>query len=206
MIPSVPRWQFQICMQEFGFKLHIFYTQRIEKGNELRKTKNKIPTYIFSATKRKIWLEKCVEWLSGSVLYCECCKIPLISLRFRLIPTRSKTYQNWQFGPNTVCPVTHFLQISATSFLKSLLSLSKPNHSDSPLTHSLTVWWWWDPIWGGFAVVVGWVMAWTSEDRSTDGRQQWGGKRECHTEKRATKREQKRVTEREHPFQITLLC
>lgn len=52
-------------------------------------------------------------------------------------------------------------------------------------------------------MVVGWVMVWTSEDRSTEGRQQWRGKRECHTEKRATKREQKRVTEgRERPSSL----
>ena len=38
-------------------------------------------------------------------------------------------------------------------------------------------------------MVVVWVMAWTSEDRSTEGRQQWRGKRESHIEKRATKRE-----------------
>ena len=81
--------------------------------------------------------------------------------------------------PTTVCPVTHFLQISVTFFL---CSLSQPNHSDSPLSHSLTVWGWWVPIWGGFAVVVGWVMAWTSEDRSTEGRQQWRGKRVSHRE------------------------
>ena len=31
-------------------------------------------------------------------------------------------------------------------------------------------------------MVVGWVMAWTSEDRSTEGRQQWRGKRVSHRE------------------------
>ena len=58
MIPSGPRWKFQICMQEFGFKLHNFDTQQIERGNELRKTINKIPTYIFSATKRILRIER----------------------------------------------------------------------------------------------------------------------------------------------------
>ena len=51
-------------------------------------------------------------------------------------------------------------------------------------------------------MVVGWVMAWTSEDRSTEGRQQWRGKRECYTEKRARKREQKRVTERREKLTV----
>ena len=50
------------------------------------------------------------------------------------------------------------------------LSLAQPNHSDSPLTHSLIVWWWWVLIWGRFVVVVGWVMAWTSADKSTEGK------------------------------------
>ena len=51
-------------------------------------------------------------------------------------------------------------------------------------------------------MVVGWVMAWTSEDRSTEGRQQWRGKRESYTEKRATNREQKRVTERKEKLTV----
>ena len=45
-------------MQEFSFKLHNFDTQQIERGNELRKTINKIPTYIFSATKRILRIQR----------------------------------------------------------------------------------------------------------------------------------------------------
>ena len=37
-------------------------------------------------------------------------------------------------------------------------------------------------------MVVGWVMAWTSEDRSTEGRQQWRGKRERVTQRREQRR------------------
>ena len=176
MIPSGPRWQFQICMQEFGFKLHNFDTQQIERGNELRKTKNKIPTYIFSATKRKM-----INIWKNSI------NIPEVSCNTNEVQNISKL---------TIWSLTHFAPLLIFSkflwpLFSSLCSLSKQNHSDSPLTHFLTVWWWWVPIWGGFAVVVGWVMAWTSEDRSTEGRQQWRGKRESHIENRATKREQK---------------
>ena len=46
-------------------------------------------------------------------------------------------------------------------------------------------------------MVVGWVMAWTSEDRSTEGRQQWGGKRVSHREESNEEGGNRRESQRE---------